>query len=365
MSLFALAIPLARLNVDGSPDSATGIEAKVRFGLVEIEAIAAVIGMTERRIPSTARGPVTAVATRGGVSENGPVNHAGDVWSPPDLSRRVACVTGASYGVGRGIAEVLGMCGATVYVAARSTRSNPSRDPNWTTEETAALVDQHGGRGVPVSVDFGVEHDVHELFELINSDHGGLDLLVNSVWQWGPRESYFEPTTEQPVERWDAMFGIAARALFLAAKHAAPLLVQREGLIVATQERPGDAEHFADNIVVDAAAVAMKRMVEYLAHDLASVRVSSLMVYLGWVRTVNRGMGFDPAAVGWSTAQFEAATQSPHLVGRAVAHLAADRDVLNRSGATLYTGDVALEYGFTDIDGRVPDYDGNDLLAER
>lgn len=280
-------------------------------------------------------------------------------WSPPDLSSLVACVTGASYGAGRGIGEVLGQCGATVYLTGRSTRDSSAQ---WTIEDTAALVDEAGGDAVPIAVDHTIEDDVRRLFDRIGRDRGSLGLLVNNVWQWGrPFESYWAPTAEQPIERWDAMFGVGVRGHLLATKYAIPLMVDRGGLIVSTQERPGDDEHFGDNIMVDSAAVAVQRMVQFLARELDAQRITAMLVYLGWVRSVNMGMGFDREEAGLSEAELISRTQSPHLVGRAIAELAADPDVGQKSGRTVYCGDLAVEYGFTDVDGRRPAYGGGEM----
>jgi NAD(P)-dependent dehydrogenase (short-subunit alcohol dehydrogenase family) len=255
-------------------------------------------------------------------------------WSPPHLGSTVACVTGARYGVGRGIAEVLGECG-----------------------DTAALVTERGGRGVPVRVDHTDDGQVAALFDRIRHERGRLDLLVNNVWQWGPTDGYEAPTSEQPPARWDAMFGVGVRSHFVATRFALPLLTnQGHGLVAFTQERPGDEAHFLQNIVVDAAAAAMQRMAQYLGHELRRSGVAAVLVYLGWVRTVNMGMGFDPAAAGMTEDELVAVTQSPALVGRAIAALAADPAVARLTGRTLYAGDVAREYGFTDVDGRIPPY---------
>jgi NAD(P)-dependent dehydrogenase (short-subunit alcohol dehydrogenase family) len=282
-------------------------------------------------------------------------------WSPPDLSAVVACVAGASFGVGRGIAEVLGECGATVYVTGRSTRERPSRPEGWSVDETAELVRARGGVGVPVALDHTTEEEVADLMARIDRDHGRLDLLVNGVWQWGPPDSYLAPSWEQPVERWDAMFGVGVRSLFVTSRNALPLMIRRQrGLVVATQERPGDDQHFGQNVVVDVAAVAMERIVRYLARELEGTGVAALLVYLGWVRSVNMGMGFDAAAAGMSQEELMTLTQSASFVGRAIAVLAADPAVIRRSGSTLYAGDVAREYGFTDVDGRIPPYKGGE-----
>ena len=273
-------------------------------------------------------------------------------WSPPDLSSTVACVTGASYGVGRGIAEVLGESGATVYVTGRSSR-------RWTVEETADLVSDRGGIGIPVRVDHTDDEQVAALFARIGQERRRLDLLVNNVWQWGPPEGYEAPTIEQPPARWDAMFGVGVRSQFVATRLALPLMVGRGGGVIAfTQERPGDDVRFLQNIVVDAAATTVQRMVRYLGAELRGSGVAALLVYLGWVRTVNMGMGFDPSEAGMTEEELVAVTQSPALVGRAVAMLAADPDIARLSGRTLYAGDVAREYGFTDVDGRIPRYEG-------
>ena len=135
------------------------------------------------------------------------------------------------------------------------------------------------------------------------------------------------------------MFGLGVRSVFTATRFALPGMLQRgRGLIVATQERPGDDERFAQNLVVDAAVAATQRMVRYLAQELEDQGITALLVYLGWVRSVNMGMGFDPEAHGMSREDLHRVTQSTHLVGRAIASLAADPEVATRSGRTLYGG---------------------------
>ena len=289
----------------------------------------------------------------------------GGTWSPPDLSGLVTCVTGASYGVGRGIGEVLGQCGATVYLTGRSTRKRPTAAAAWTVEDTAELVEQAGGDPIPVVVDHTVEDEVHGLFARIRDEHGSLRLLVNNVWQWGrPYETYWAPTWEQPIERWDAMFTVGVRGHLLATKHAIPLMADRPGVIVSMQERPGDEDHFGHNVVVDTAAIAVQRMVRYLARELDDRGITALLVYLGWVRTVNMGMGFDLDQAEMSRGDLVGLTQSPHFVGRAIAELAADDQVHDKTGQTL-CGDLAVEYGFTDIDGRLPAYDGGEMAGRQ
>ncbi|MPZ99271.1 MAG: SDR family NAD(P)-dependent oxidoreductase [Dehalococcoidia bacterium] len=282
-------------------------------------------------------------------------------WAPPGLHEAIACVTGASYGAGRGIAEVLGKCGATVYVTGRSKRRRASGQHSWSVEETAELVTAAGGTGVAVALDHTSEDSVSELFRRIAMEHSRLDLLVNNVWQWGPKQTDLSPTWEQPLARWDAMFGVGVRSHFVTTRHALPPMIEAgRGLIVFTHERPGDAKHFAQNIVVDSAVAATRRMAEYLAHELAPHGIAALLVYLGWIRSVNMGMGFRLDDSGMSQDDFFRLTQSTYFIGRAIASLAADPQVIRHAGRTLYAGEVAVEYGFTDVDGRRPRYEGGE-----
>lgn len=307
-----------------------------------------------------------------------------DVWAPPDLAGGVAVVTGASYGAGRGVAEVLGECGATVYVTGRTTRSRsgrvsragvplPEGDPSgrWTIEETAEQVTRKGGRGIPVPLDHTKDARVAKLFERIERTHGRLDVLVNNVWQWGPEETYVHPTWEQPPERWDAMMGVGVRSQFVATRFALPLMVRsRRGVVVFTQERPGDDRRFLSNVVVDVAATAQQRLAKFVTFELrrharllgfSTKRLAAVLVWLGWQRSVNmleglhgdvyEGMG---GAIRMSRDEFFRRTQTPQFAGRAIAQLAADPNVGRKSGRTFYVGDLAREYGFTDTDGRRP-----------
>jgi dehydrogenase/reductase SDR family protein 1 len=156
------------------------------------------------------------------------------------------------------------------------------------------------------------------------------------------------------------MFGVGVRSQFVTSRMALPLMLRNhQGVIVSTQERPGDDDHFGQNIVVDAASVAMQRMTRYLARELDGSGVTALLVYLGWVRTVNMGMGFDRADYRMSEADLVSQTQSPALIGRGIAMLAAEPNVAAMSGQVLHAGALATRYGFTDIDGRVPPYEGS------
>ena len=160
-------------------------------------------------------------------------------WLPPDLRDRVAVVTGATRGLGKGIAAVLGECGATVYVTGRTTRAAPrSEFPGTSVEQTAELVSSRGGTGVPVPVDHTVDEQVEALFERVRREQGRLDLLVNNVWGGEEIEGRDRPIWEQPISHWRAMMNVGARAHFVATHYAVPLMLPRgeraPGLIVNT-----------------------------------------------------------------------------------------------------------------------------------
>ncbi|MHB8633813.1 MAG: SDR family NAD(P)-dependent oxidoreductase [Thermoplasmatota archaeon] len=267
-------------------------------------------------------------------------------WRPPDLSRRVTLVRGASRGVGRGIAKVLGECGATVYVTGRSSGRHRTEGLAQTVEETAALVTAAGGQGVPVVCDHNHDDEVERLFSRIGTERGALDLLVNNVW--GGYEGYavapFEaPFWQQPVWRLDGMFSAGLRAHYVATRLAAPLMLDRpRGLVISTSA--GDGEKYRGQVAYDTIKHAQARMAWGMARELRPHGVAALCLQPGFTRTERV-----VAALGQAVPD---STHSTEYVGRAVAALAADPNALSMTGMTLRVADVAKRYGFTDVDGR-------------
>lgn len=289
-------------------------------------------------------------------------------WDRPDLSGKVAVVTGASQGVGRGVAEVLGECGATVYVSARSTRRSPAaEDPERTIEAVAEEIERRGGVGVPVRCDHGSEADIEQLFRQVEADCGRLDVLVNNVIGWGMEEfsqpdhpdnflNMIAPIWKRHVSNWDGNFHVGLRSHFIACRFGIPLMLERkQGLIVFTGERP-DLEPNPD-LSIDVRAHATARFAFTLARRLEPHGVASLLLYPGFPRTEGILKNWETGHryfTGWTHEDFLARTESPHYTGRAVAMLAADADVMSRSGVVLGVHEAAREYGFTDMDGRRP-----------
>lgn len=282
------------------------------------------------------------------------------------LSGRVAIVTGASRGAGRGIAQELGAAGATVYVTGRSTREKPAatyaqilalsnmqRVPG-SIEDTADEVTRAGGRGIAVRCDHTREEEVAALLAQVEREAGRLDLLVNNAW--GGHEVFsgvFEaPFWEHPLAQWEAMFDRGVRNHLVASRCAAPLLVrQKSGLIVTTTF--WDRGHYLrGNLFYDLAKSAMSRLAFGMAEELRAHGVASVGVSPGWMRTEFVLAGHQTDEAHWQDHPALARTESPRYLGRAVAALAADAKVLHKSGQTLRVGDLAREYGFTDVDGR-------------
>lgn len=284
------------------------------------------------------------------------------------LAGRVAVVTGASRGAGRGIAVELGAAGATVYVSARSTRAAPARGYEQllalqkgsslpgSIEQTAEEVTAAGGRGIPVRCDHGDETQVQALFAQLQREQGRLDLLVNNAW--GGHESFdgaFErPFWEHPLAHWDSMIDRGVRHHLLAARAAAPLFVaQRHGLIVGTTFWD-QGRYLRGNLYYDLAKAALVRLAFAFAEELRPYGVASLALSPGWMRTEFVLAAYQTDEAHWHAVPALARTESPRYLGRAVAALAADADVLPRSGAALSVAGLARHYGFTDIDGRQP-----------
>lgn len=288
--------------------------------------------------------------------------------SDKPLHGRIAVVTGASRGGGRGIAVELGAAGATVYVTGRSTRTQQApgyerilalaelRTLPGTIEDTADEVTQAGGRGIALRCDHTQESEVREIFARVQREAGRIDLLVNNAW--GGHESFdgvFDaPFWERPLAHWDTMFDHGVRNHLLASTCAAPLFVaQRSGLIVTTTF--WDRERYMrGNLYYDLAKAAMTRLAFGIAQELRPHGVASLAVSPGWMRTEFILLGHRTDEAHWRERPALAATESPRYLGRAVAALAADPDVMRRSGGVFRVGDLASDYGFTDIDGRRP-----------
>jgi NAD(P)-dependent dehydrogenase (short-subunit alcohol dehydrogenase family) len=283
------------------------------------------------------------------------------------LAGCVAVVTGASRGAGRGIAVELGAAGATVYVTGRSTREQPAAGYEGllalskmtalpgSIDETAEEVTRLGGCGIALRCDHTQEAQVAALFEQVQRDQGGrLDLLVNNAW--GGHETFNgvfnAPFWAHPLAHWDSMVDRGVRNHLVASRCAAPMMVARQrGLIVTTTFWDRD-RYLQGNLFYDLAKAAMTRLAFGMAQELRAHGVASVAVSPGWMRTEFILIGHQTDEAHWQERPALARTESPRYLGRAIAALAGDSDIMAKSGSVLRVADLAREYGFTDIDGR-------------
>lgn len=267
------------------------------------------------------------------------------------LSESIALVTGASRGVGRGIAVGLGEAGATVYVTGRTSTSREAAGREGTVEETAKEVSRAGGTGVPVVCDHTVDEEVERLFQRIRSGHGRMDVLVNNVWGGYERmfldgEYVWEHSFwDLPLSHWDRMFDAGVRAHYAASRLAAPMMVrQGEGLIVNISFWA--AQKYVSNVAYGVAKAATDKMTADMAHELQPHGATVVSLYPGLVRT-ERVMA---AAEHLDLSESE----SPVFVGRAVSALAGDDRRHEMTGEVLTTAALARKYGFRDLGGESP-----------
>jgi len=267
------------------------------------------------------------------------------------LSGKVAVVTGASRGIGKGIALALASEGATVYVTGRTVTPGSSPLPG-TVGETAAQCNSRGGTGVAVQVDHGRDDQVAALFERVEREQGRLDILVNNAFALPDDLTQPKPFWEKPLSNWE-MIDVGVRSNFVAAWHAARIMApQKSGLVVAISGYTGVA--YTYSVVFGTSKSAVDRMARDMAIELKPYHVASISLWQGLTLTelARRNLATIPGLKDGAATQPKDAC-SPEFPGRVIAALAGDPDVMRHSGGTHITAELAREYGITDIDGKV------------
>ncbi len=251
------------------------------------------------------------------------------------LDGRVAVVTGGTRGVGRGVARELAQEGARVFVTGRSA------------PEYERLDDRITG----IRCDHRLDDQVDAVFDWILREGSAIDILVNNVWGGYERMvedgvfTWPKPFWEQPLWRWDAMFGAGVRAHYHASQLAAPrMIARRRGLIVNVSTWAAQ-KHIA-NVAYGVSKAATDKMTADMSHELREHNVAVVSLYPRLVRTEKVMQAADWLDLSNS--------ESPQFIGRAVAALAADPGVMGKTGSVLVAASLAREYGFTDIDGKTP-----------
>jgi NAD(P)-dependent dehydrogenase (short-subunit alcohol dehydrogenase family) len=272
------------------------------------------------------------------------------------LEGKVAVVAGATRGAGRGIARGLGEAGAVVYCTGRSARGKPSPyNRPETIEETAEMVTAAGGTGIAVRVDHTVEAEVRALFARVQKEHGRLDVLVNSVAGEDPTLPWHQPLVKLDPEPGLALMRQFVLSHLVTVKHAVPLMTgRRPRLIVEVTE--------GDTLMGSSSGwKALPKLFAFLlAEELRKKRIAVLAVTPGFLRSEAMLDYFGVTEANWRDAGKKdpnfLESESPLLIGRAVAALAADPKALARTGDVTSSWELAREYGVTDADGRRPDW---------
>jgi len=281
------------------------------------------------------------------------------------LAGHVAVVAGATRGAGRGIARALGEAGATVYCTGRSVRGNlsPYGRPE-TIDETADVIKAAGGTAIPVRVDHTVESEVEALFGRIDREHGRLDLLVNSIAGEEPMMAQRNSFWKTNLKDGEAILRQALLSHIITAKHAVPLMIRRRrGLIVEVTE--GDFLMAGGNPLTQAVKLALKGLALNMAAELKPHGVASIAIVPGYLRSETMLERYGVTEANWRDAGKKnknfLESESPLFIGRAVAALAQDANILARSGQLHSSWEVGREYGLTDADGRRPDWGAIDI----
>jgi dehydrogenase/reductase SDR family protein 1 len=258
---------------------------------------------------------------------------------------RVALVTGASRGIGRGVAVALGAAGWTVWVTGRSSRSGGSTSHlPGTVEDTAEAVTAAGGRGVPAVCDHRDDDQVRAVVARIGAESGTLHLLVNNAWAGYERlnaggwEEWNAPFWDQPLELWDAMFDSGVRTHYVTTALCAHLLRAAPGaLVVTVSVHVGGAHEPSYGVAYSVAKAADDRLALATSTALAGDGVASVALYPGLVRT--------EGVMQFAEHLDLTGSQSPEGVGRVVAALAADAGVMSLTGRAVTVADLAERYG--------------------
>ncbi|GAA3206504.1 SDR family oxidoreductase [Actinocorallia longicatena] len=277
------------------------------------------------------------------------------------LEGRVALVAGGTRGGGRGIAVELGAAGATVYVSGRSSAAGRSDlDRPETVEETAALVTEAGGHGIAVRADHESAAEVAALTARIAAEQDGrLDVLVNCVWGGDSLTDWEHPLWEQDLDQGFRLLRRAVATHIITSRHALPLLVARgSGLVVEVTD--GNTERYRGTVFYDLAKAAVIRLAVAQSAELKPHGVTALAITPGFLRSEAMLDGLGITEENWRDGAAQdpnfAFSETPAYLGRAVAALAADPDVMRWTGRALATWDLYKTYGFTDADGTQPDW---------
>jgi NAD(P)-dependent dehydrogenase (short-subunit alcohol dehydrogenase family) len=274
------------------------------------------------------------------------------------LKGKIAVVAGGTRGAGRGIAVKLGESGAIVYVTGRTTRDNQSpMGRKETIEETANMVTNAGGCGIPVKVDHTVESEVVNLFNQIRKEQGRLDILVNDIWGGDPLTEWGKPIGEHDLKKGLQMQIQAVHSHVITSHYSIPLFKENNGgLIVEITDgidyKPRGSFYYS------LAKISAIHMAQAMAQDLKEDNIVSLAVTPGFLRSEAMLEGFGVTEENWKDATkidpHFIASETPYYIGEAIRCLASDPNVAEKNGGVYSTWELSEVYGFRDVNGTQP-----------
>ncbi len=265
------------------------------------------------------------------------------------LADRVAVVTGASRGAGKGIALALGALGARVYVTGRTRREGDASLPG-TIDATAEAISDAGGQGIAVPCDHRDDGAVAALFERVESEAGRLDILVNNATFLHDQLIEDGAFWEKPLELVDIL-DVGLRSAYVASHHAAPLMVRQRGGLIANTSSFG-AQCYMHGPAYGAQKAGLDKMAWDMAVDLRPHDVAAVSIWMGFLATERTA-----AAIARRPDRFAAladSAETPQLSGHVIAALWADPECMKRSGHTWIVAELAREYGIEDVGGKQP-----------
>ena len=277
------------------------------------------------------------------------------------LKGKIALVAGATRGAGRGIACMLGEAGAKVYCTGRSTKSGlaSGKSRKETIEETAEMVNQFGGTGVSVKTDHTSETQVKSLIKKIDIENGRLDILINDVWGGDALTQWGTPFWELDLSKGFEMVNTAVNSHIITAKYAAPLLLKsKHGFLAEITD--GDTYWYRGNLFYDWVKTSVIRLAFGMAWEFRRKKICVVAVTPGFLRSEAMLDHFGVTEENWKDGAKKdphfIASESPHFVGRAISALAADKNIMARTGKVFSSWQLSREYGFTDKNGTKPDW---------
>ncbi|XP_071949628.1 dehydrogenase/reductase SDR family member 1-like [Antedon mediterranea] len=272
------------------------------------------------------------------------------------LKGSICIVTGATRGIGKGIALQLGQAGATVYITGRTLDPKPGCSVGGSLKETATEIESRGGKCIPVKCDHSDHEQVKKLFQQVKSEQNGrLDVLVNNAYSGVNAifSSIGKPFWEQGDEMWDIVNNVGLRGHYLAAVEAAKLMTPAKKGLIVNISSPGGMRYLF-NVAYGVGKEACDRMAADCAVELKKHNVAFVSLWPGPVPTETVMDKIEDTSINTNMKSSFANGETIEFPGICIAHLAADPKIMKKTGRILFTTDIAEEYGFRDVDGKMP-----------